>query len=71
MALAACSQQPNGAATSPATTASVAAASTAAAAAPAATDMSSNPFFNASTLPFEAPPFDKIHDADYQPAIER
>ncbi len=29
-----------------------------------------NPFFSASTLPFEAPPFDKIKDADYQPAID-
>jgi len=30
----------------------------------------SNPFYAASTLPFQAPPFDKIHDGDYQPAIE-
>ena len=30
----------------------------------------SNPFYAASTLPFEAPPFDKIKDTDYQPAIE-
>jgi len=67
MALAACSQQPNSAATSPAATASTAAASSAA---PAATAMTSNPFFNASTLPFQAPPFDKIKDADYQPAID-
>src|SRR6185437_6349461 len=66
IALAACSQQPSGANKSPATTASVAAASTAAA--PAA--MTSNPFFETSTLPFQAPPFDKITDADYQPAIE-
>jgi peptidyl-dipeptidase Dcp len=29
-----------------------------------------NPFFNPSALPFEAPPFDKIKDADYAPAIE-
>jgi peptidyl-dipeptidase Dcp len=29
-----------------------------------------NPFYAASTLPFQAPPFDKIHDTDYQPAIE-
>jgi peptidyl-dipeptidase Dcp len=67
MALAACSQQPNGAATSPAPTASAAPASSAA---PAATAMTSNPFFTASTLPYQAPPFDKIHDGDYQPAIE-
>jgi peptidyl-dipeptidase Dcp len=30
----------------------------------------SNPFAALSTLPFEAPPFDKIKDSDYQPAIE-
>ena len=30
----------------------------------------SNPFYTASTLPFHAPPFDKIKDGDYQPAIE-
>ena len=29
-----------------------------------------NPFANASPLPYQAPPFDKIHDDDYQPAIE-
>jgi peptidyl-dipeptidase Dcp len=30
----------------------------------------SNPFYAASTLPFQAPPFDRIKDEDYQPAIE-
>ncbi len=30
----------------------------------------SNPFYAASKLPFQAPPFDKIKDSDYQPAIE-
>ena len=35
------------------------------AAAPAA-----NPFFKASTLQYQAPPFDKITDADFQPAME-
>jgi peptidyl-dipeptidase Dcp len=30
----------------------------------------SNPFYASSTLPFHAPPFDKIKDEDYQPAIE-
>ena len=30
----------------------------------------SNPFYAASTLPFQAPPFDKIKDIDYQPAID-
>ncbi len=29
-----------------------------------------NPFYAPSTLPFNAPPFDKVQDADYQPAIE-
>ena len=30
----------------------------------------SNPFFAPSPLPFQAPPFDKIKDEDYQPAME-
>jgi peptidyl-dipeptidase Dcp len=30
-----------------------------------------NPFLTASPLPFQAPPFDKITDADFQPAIEQ
>ena len=29
-----------------------------------------NPFFAPSTLPFQAPPFDKIKDGDFQPAME-
>ncbi|MBV9774807.1 MAG: peptidyl-dipeptidase Dcp [Gemmatimonadetes bacterium] len=29
-----------------------------------------NPFFTVSTLPYQAPPFDRIRDADYQPALE-
>jgi peptidyl-dipeptidase Dcp len=29
-----------------------------------------NPFFTASPLQYQAPPFDRIRDADYQPAIE-
>ncbi len=29
-----------------------------------------NPFYAPSKLPFQAPPFDKIKDSDYQPAIE-
>ena len=29
-----------------------------------------NPFYSESPLPFHAPPFDKIKDSDYQPAIE-
>jgi peptidyl-dipeptidase Dcp len=30
-----------------------------------------NPFAAPSTLPFQAPPFDKIKDSDYQPAFEQ
>ncbi len=30
----------------------------------------SNPFYAPSTLPFQAPPFDKIKDDDFQPALE-
>ncbi|HEX3430889.1 MAG TPA: M3 family metallopeptidase [Rhizomicrobium sp.] len=30
----------------------------------------SNPFAQPSTLPFQAPPFDRIKDTDYQPALE-
>jgi peptidyl-dipeptidase Dcp len=29
-----------------------------------------NPFYAESTLPFHVPPFDKIKDSDYQPAID-
>ena len=29
-----------------------------------------NPFLEKSTLPFQAPPFDRIKDSDFQPAIE-
>lgn len=36
---------------------------------PAAFD-DNNPFAKASTLPYQAPPFDKIKDSDFQPAIE-
>ncbi|MBO9663856.1 peptidyl-dipeptidase Dcp [Dokdonella sp.] len=39
-------------------------------AAKAAAPLANNPFATASTLPFQAPPFDKIKDADYQPAFE-
>jgi len=30
----------------------------------------SNPFAEPSTLPYQAPPFDRIRDGDYQPALE-
>ena len=36
----------------------------------AAPSAESNPFFSPSMLPFGAPPFDRIKDSDYQPAIE-
>ncbi|MGH9610961.1 MAG: dipeptidyl carboxypeptidase II, partial [Bryobacteraceae bacterium] len=29
-----------------------------------------NPFYAPSTLPFHAPPFNRIQDSDYQPALE-
>ncbi|MBS0582580.1 MAG: dipeptidyl carboxypeptidase II, partial [Proteobacteria bacterium] len=32
--------------------------------------LTGNPLAEPSTLPFEAPPFDKIRDGDFQPAIE-
>lgn len=31
---------------------------------------SANPFLTASTLPYQAPPFDKIKDEDFKPALE-
>jgi len=40
------------------------------AAAPATPAQDANPLLVASTLPFQAPVFDRIKDADYQPAIE-
>jgi len=35
-----------------------------------ATAAAENPFFVASTLPYQAPPFDKIKDSNFQPAID-
>jgi peptidyl-dipeptidase Dcp len=37
---------------------------------PRAAASPSNPLLTRSALPFQAPPFDKIHDGDYAPAIE-
>jgi len=34
------------------------------------TTSQANPFFQPSPLLYQAPPFDRIHDGDYQPAIE-
>lgn len=67
MALAACSQSHNETGNTPAASGSAPAKSSTAAVAEAP---ASNPFFTASTLPYQAPPFDKIKDSDYQPAIE-
>ncbi len=52
------------------TTAAVPAAAQTPAAPTSATLPASNPFAAPSTLPFAAPPFDRIKDADYQPALE-
>ena len=38
--------------------------------APPAPALSTNPFFSASPLPYQAPPFDRIKESDYAPAIE-
>lgn len=37
---------------------------------PGNTHLPTNPFFTTSTLPYQAPPFDKIRDADFKPAFE-
>ncbi|HET7437338.1 MAG TPA: peptidyl-dipeptidase Dcp [Thermoanaerobaculia bacterium] len=75
VALAACTQNP-----APVSTTATPAASSPAATQPAAsnsssmsnttTNMQSNPFNAKSTLPYQAPPFNRIKDTDYQPAIE-
>jgi peptidyl-dipeptidase Dcp len=64
--LAACSQGSNNG-TVPASSASAPAGGSSMA---VAQPQAINPFFTASTLPYQAPPFDKIKDSDYQPAIE-
>ena len=50
--------------------AAIAAAGSASCSARAAEFGPQNPFYAASALPFHAPPFDRIKDEDYQPAIE-
>jgi peptidyl-dipeptidase Dcp len=67
LALGACSQQSQDASKS---AQQPAAPGSAAAAPAAAASISSNPFYAASTLPYQAPPFDKIKESDYEPAIE-
>ena len=69
--LAACSQQPDN--SSAATTSSTATAATTAvpsSTSKTTTSMSRNPFLAPSTLPFQAPPFDRIKDTDYAPAMQ-
>jgi peptidyl-dipeptidase Dcp len=44
-------------------------AQTADAPAPASQPQAANPFFSASTLPFQMPPFDQIRDEHYAPAL--
>ena len=51
-------------------TSTVAPASSAAQAQSPAAGARENPFFSVSSLPFQAPPFDRIEDADFQPALE-
>jgi peptidyl-dipeptidase Dcp len=51
-------------------TAALAGGDAAAGAAPRTAAMSDNPFAAPSTLPFELPPFGRIHDADYRPAFD-
>ena len=38
--------------------------------APAALPAETNPLFEPSTLPYQAPQFDRIKDSDFEPAIE-
>jgi len=64
---AACSSSNDAEKTAPAAAGTAPAAAATAASAPVAHE---NPLLTASTLPFQAPPFDKITDGDYQPAIE-
>ena len=42
---------------------------TTSASAPTPVAIGANPFFQASMLPFQAPPFDRIRDTDYKPAL--
>ena len=67
VALAACSQSHNENGNAPAASSSAPAKASTTAATEAQVN---NPFFTVSTLPYQAPPFDKIKDGDYQPAIE-
>jgi peptidyl-dipeptidase Dcp len=70
MALVACSQSPSGSNTATPAAAATVPAKESTAVAPQTDARTTNPFFDASTLQYQAPPFDKIKDADYQPALE-
>ncbi|MDG2539988.1 peptidyl-dipeptidase Dcp [Dyella jiangningensis] len=70
IALAACSQQSNEPAQQPAPAPASTAPAKASTAATTPEVSAVNPFLEPSTLPFQAPPFDKIKDGDYQPAFE-
>ncbi|WP_201314737.1 peptidyl-dipeptidase Dcp [Dyella sp. EPa41] len=70
MALAACSHQSNEQAQPPAPAPASTAPAKASTAAATPEVSAVNPFLEPSTLPFQAPPFDKIKDGDYQPAFE-
>lgn len=67
LVLAGCSQQPMKPMATPSTDPSPQSAAPMTVPAPV---VEVNPFFSQSTLPFQAPPFDKIRDSDYQPALE-
>jgi peptidyl-dipeptidase Dcp len=76
--LSACSQTaesdlgatPAASGTAPAHSASTAITHAASAGAQAGAEIKGNPFYNASTLPFQTADFSKIKDSDFQPAIE-
>ena len=51
--------------------AALTAAVTASAAGIVSAQASPGPFATASDLPFQAPRFDRIHDTDYQPAMDQ
>jgi peptidyl-dipeptidase Dcp len=69
LALAGCAQAAARAGSAPAAPAG-SAATPAPSSTPSAAPARENPFLTASTLPYQAPPFDRIRDEDYQPALE-
>jgi peptidyl-dipeptidase Dcp len=69
LTIAACSQQPAPPRPAPAVAPATTQAALPPPAAPAVLSPA-NPFLMASPLPFQAPPFDRIRDSDYEPAID-